>query len=109
MTVAANPFEFLKQFQGLQARMNELQEKLKAVRVTGSAGGGMVTVELSGTLVVDRVTIAPEALDPKDTQMLEDLVRAAVTDAHERLRERLREEVAQLTGIPGLPPGLFGI
>ncbi len=107
--MAGNPFDFLKQFQGIQARMNELQQRLKDIRVTGSAGGGMVTVELTGQLVVERVTIAPEAVDPGDLRMLEDLVRAAVSDAHERLREKLREEFAQITGIPGLPPGLFGI
>jgi DNA-binding YbaB/EbfC family protein len=107
--VSSSPFDFLKQFQGIQARMNELQARLKDVRVTGSAGAGMVTVELTGQLAVERVTIAPEAVDPSDVRMLEDLVRAALNDAHERLRERLRDEFSQITGIPGLPPGLFGI
>jgi len=107
--MAANPFELLKNFQGLQAKMGEMQEKLKAVRVTGSAGGGMVTVELSGDLHVEKVTIAPEAVDPSDIRLLEDLVLAAVSDAHARLKEKLRDEMAQATGIAGLPPGLFGM
>ncbi len=106
--MAGNPFEFLKQFQGIQARMNEMQERLKDVRVTGSAGGGMVTIEMTGQLAVEKVTIAPEAVDPSDVRMLEDLVRAALADAHERLREKLRDEFSQVTGIPGLPPGLLG-
>ena len=107
--MAANPFELLRNLQGLQAKMGEMQEKLKTVRVTGSAGGGMVTVELCGDLRVEKVAIAPEAVDPSDIRMLEDLVLAAISDAHARLKEKLRDEMAQATGIAGLPPGLFGV
>ena len=106
--MAANPFEMLKNLQGLQAKMGEMQEKLKSVRVTGSAGGGMVTVELNGDLRAEKVTISPEAVDPSDIRMLEDLVLAAASDALARLKERLRDEMAQATGIAGLPPGMFG-
>ena len=106
--MAANPFELLKNIQGLQARMGEMQEKLKTVRVTGSAGGGMVTVELNGDLRAEKVTISPEAVDPSDIRMLEDLVLAAASDALVRLKEKLRDEMAQATGIAGLPPGMFG-
>lgn len=106
--MAANPFDLLRNFQGLQAKMGEMQEKLKSVRVTGSAGGGMVTVELNGQLDVEKVTISPEAVDPSDIRMLEDLVLAALSDAHARLKDKLRDEMAQVTGIPGLPPGMFG-
>ena len=106
--MAANPFEMLKNLQGLQAKMGEMQEKLKSVRVTGSAGGGMVTVELNGDLRAEKVTISPEAVDPSDLRMLEDLVLAATSDALARLKEQLRDEMAQATGIAGLPPGMFG-
>jgi len=106
--MAANPFEMLKNLQGLQAKMGEMQEKLKSVRVTGSAGGGMVTVELNGDLRAEKVTISPEAVDPSDIRMLEDLVLAAASDALVRLKEKLRDEMAQATGIAGLPPGMFG-
>jgi len=106
--MAANPFEMLKNLQGLQAKMGEMQEKLKSVRVTGSAGGGMVTVELNGDLRAEKVTISPEAVDPSDIRMLEDLVLAATSDALVRLKEKLRDEMAQATGIAGLPPGMFG-
>ena len=107
--MAGNPFELLRNFQGMQAKMNEMQEKLKTVRVTGSAGAGMVTVELNGQLGVEKVTISAEAVDPSDVRLLEDLVMAALSDAHSRLKEKLRDEVVQATGIPGLPPGLFGM
>ncbi len=106
--MATNPFEVFKQLQGLQSRVGEIQEKLKAVHVTGSAGGGLVTVDMNGQMQVEKVTIAPEAVDPRDIPMLQDLVLAAVTDAMERMKEKIRDEVSQATGMLGLPPGLLG-
>jgi hypothetical protein len=106
--MAGNPFDLLKQLQGLQSRMGEVQEKLKAVKVTGSAGGGMVTVDMNGQMLVEKVRIAKEAVEPSDIPMLEDLVLAAMTDALERLKEKIREEVSQSAGLMGLPPGLLG-
>jgi nucleoid-associated protein EbfC len=107
--MASNPFDMLKQLQGLQSRMGEIQEKLRALRVTGSAGGGMVTVEMNGQMLVEKVKISREAVEPSDVPMLEDLVLAAMTDALERLKEKIREEVSQSTGMLGLPPGLLGL
>jgi len=107
--MATNPFEIFKQLQGLQSKMGEIQAKLKTVRATGSAGGGLVTVEVNGQMQVEKVTIAPEAVDPSDIQMLQDLVLAAVTDALDRLKEKIREEVSQVTGMLGLPPGFLGL
>jgi len=107
--MATNPFEIFKQLQGLQSKMGEIQAKLKTVRATGSAGGGLVTVELNGQMQVEKVTIAPEAVDPRDLQMLQDLVLAAITDALDRLKDRIREEVSQVTGMLGLPPGFLGL
>jgi DNA-binding YbaB/EbfC family protein len=106
--MATNPFEMLKQLQGLQSRVGEIQEKLKTVRVTGSAGGGLVAVDMNGQMLVEKVTIAPEAVDSRDIPMLQDLVLAAMTDALERLKEKIREEVSQATGMLGLPPGMLG-
>ncbi|MGA2975312.1 MAG: YbaB/EbfC family nucleoid-associated protein [Spirochaetia bacterium] len=106
--MATNPFEIFKQLQGLQSRVGEIQEKLKTVHVTGSAGGGLVTIDMNGQMQVEKVIIAPEAVDPKDIPMLQDLVLAAVTDAMERLREKIRDEVSQATGMLGLPPGMLG-
>jgi DNA-binding YbaB/EbfC family protein len=106
--MGTNPFEMLKQLQGLQSRVGEIQEKLKTVRATGSAGGGLVTIEMNGQMLVEKVSIAPEAVDPRDIPMLQDLVLAAMTDALERLKEKIREEVSQATGMLGLPPGMLG-
>ena len=105
--MAINPFDFLKQFQSLQSRMGEIQERLKSVRVIGSSGGGVVTIEMNGQMEVEKVTISPEAVDPKDVKMLEDLIFAALTDTLNRLKEKLKEEASQATGL-NLPPGMFG-
>jgi DNA-binding YbaB/EbfC family protein len=106
--MAVNPFDFIKQFQGLQSRMGEIQETLRSLRVTGSAGGGLVTVELTGQMEVQKVSISAEAVDPNDLGMLEDLVLAALTDALDKLKERLKEEMSRLTGL-NLPPGMLGL
>ena len=66
----------------------------------------MVTIEMNGQMQVEKVGIAPEAVDQKDIPMLQDLVLAAVTDAMDRLKEKIREEVSQATGMLGLPPGI---
>ncbi len=106
--MAINPFDILRQFQDMQSRMGEIQEKLRAVKVTGSAGGGLVSVEMNGQMDVEKVTISPEAVDPHDIRMLEDLVLAAFTDAMNRLKETLKEEMSRLTGV-NIPPGMLGL
>ena len=106
--MATNPFDMFKQLQGLQSRMGEIQEKLKSVHVTGSGGGGLVTIDMNGQMLVEKVTLAPEAVDPRDIPMLQDLVLAALTDALDRLKEKIRDEVSQATGMLGLPPGFLG-
>jgi DNA-binding YbaB/EbfC family protein len=104
--VAMNPFDLLKQFGNVQERMQEIQARLARLQATGSAGGGMVQVELNGHLEVTRVTIAPEALDPNDIPMLQDLLRAAFSDALFKVKEKIREEVSAITAWAGkAPPG----
>ena len=107
--MAFNPRDLLKQVQELQARMSQMQEKMRDIRVTGTSGGEMVRIELDGQFAVRGVTIAPEAVDPSDVRMLEDLIRAAFTDALEKIKERLKEETSALTGGMGLPPGMLGL
>lgn len=103
-----NPMDILKNVQQLQSRMSEAQSKLKEITVEGSAGGDMVRVELNGEFTVTRVTISPEAVDPDDVEMLQDLVLAAFSDASYKVRERIQQEMSAVTGGLNLPPGLFG-
>ena len=104
-----NPMDLMKNFQQMQSRLQETQERLKTIRATGSAGGDMVRVEISGEFAVLNVTIAPEVVDPHDITMLEDLVRAAFADAVANIKDRVREEMSSLTGGLDLPPGFMGM
>ena len=71
----------LKQVQQMQAEMAKAQEELKNEVVEASAGGGMVTVKVSGDLEVKEIRIDPEAVDPEDVELLQDMVLAAVNEA----------------------------
>ncbi|TVQ35898.1 MAG: YbaB/EbfC family nucleoid-associated protein [Spirochaetaceae bacterium] len=104
-----NPMDLMKNFQNIQSKVQEAQERLKTIRATGSAGGDMVRVEISGEFTVLNVTIAPEVVDPADITMLEDLVRAAFTDAVANIKDRVREEMSALTGGLEIPPGFMGM
>jgi len=101
-----NMGQLLKQAQKFQAKMAELQEELNQRTVEASAGGGMVTVVANGKQEVLSIAIDPEVVDPKDVEMLQDLILAAVNDALNRAKEMSNEEMGKLTqgmNIPGLP------
>lgn len=104
-----NPMDLLKNFQNIQSRMSEMQERMKGLTVSGTSGGGMVVIEMNGQMEVTGVTISPEAVDPEDIGMLQDLVFAAFSDASAKIKEKLKEEMSALTGGVDLPPGLFGM
>jgi len=88
-------------------KMQRVQEQLGEERVQASAGGGMVEATASGLGDLVDITIKPEAVDPSDVEMLEDLVLAAVREALEKARALQQQKTSELTG--GLQiPGLFG-
>ena len=104
-----NPMDLLKNFQNIQSRMGEMQERMKSLIVTGTAGGGMVSVGMNGQMEVTEIKISPEAVDPEDIDMLQDLIFAAFSDASAKIKEKMKEEMSSLTGGIDLPPGLFGM
>ena len=104
-----DPNELMKNVQGLQGRMNEVQSRLTAMRVTGFAGGDMVKIELNGHMQVIDIRISREAIDPEDTQITEDLVKSAFNDAVQRIRERINEEISSIAGGLGLPGNFPGM
>jgi DNA-binding YbaB/EbfC family protein len=106
--MAINPFELMKNFKNIQAKMAEMQSRLDTIFVTGSAGGGMVAVTLNGKLEMTGVEIAPEAMS-EDRIMLQDLIRAAYSDASVKIRDKLREELSAAGGGIDLPPGFMGM
>ena len=98
--------QMMKQAQQMQAKMAEMQEQLANIEVTGSSGGGMVQVTLSGKGDARRMKIDPSLLDPDDVEVLEDLVIAAINDAKAKVEAVMAEKMAEVTGGLQLPPGL---
>jgi DNA-binding YbaB/EbfC family protein len=95
--------QMMRQVQQMQAEMAKAQESLKDEVVEASAGGGMVTVKVSGELELLDLKIDPEAVDPEDVELLQDMVQAAVNEAM-----RAAQEVAA-TKIGGVTGGLGGL
>jgi nucleoid-associated protein EbfC len=92
----------MKQAQEMQAR---LQRQMGEMRVEATAGGGMVTVVLTGTKQLQSITIDPEVVSKEDVEMLQDLIVAAVNDANRKVDEQLGQQMSGLMGglkIPGL-------
>jgi hypothetical protein len=100
--------QLMRLSQQLQTKMTELQESLESTTLSATSGGGMVTVTVDGKGQVKRVQIDPTCVDPRDVEMLEDLVLAAVTEAQSKARGAYEQEMRKATGglplsIPGLP------
>jgi DNA-binding YbaB/EbfC family protein len=98
--------QIMKQAQQMQTKMAELQEQLAALEVSGSAGGGMVQVTMSGKGELRGVKIDPTLANPDDVEVLEDLIMAAANDAKSKVEVRVQEEMQKLTGGLQLPPGM---
>jgi len=98
--------QFMKQAQQMQARMQEIQTRLESVEMTGTSGGGLVSVTLSGKGVMRKVKIDPSLMQPGEVEVLEDLVAAAYADAKSKVEENSAKEVGELTGGLQLPPGM---
>ncbi len=100
-----NMNKMMKQVQQMQKQMVKAQEELAGMEVEASAGGGMVTVKVSGDLKINSVKIDPGAVDPDDVEMLEDMVLAATNEALRSAQELASNKMSGLTGglnIPGL-------
>ena len=93
-----NMNQMMKQVQQMQAEMAKAQEELKTATVEASAGGGMVTVKMSGELQVLELKIDPEAVDPEDVELLQDMVQAAINEALRSAQELAASKMGQATG-----------
>lgn len=99
--------QMMRQAQALQRKLMKAQEELAETEVTGSAGGGMVTASVAGGGgEVRSMTIDPQAVDPEDVEMLQDMITAAVNDGLRKAKELEEEKLGGLTSGMGLPPGL---
>jgi hypothetical protein len=95
-----------KSLQKMQEDMAKVQEELAATTVTGSAGGGAVTVTCTGASEFTSVKLKPEAVDPEDIETLEDLILAAVKDASQKAQALMSEKTGGIARGLKLPPGL---
>ena len=94
--------QMMKQAQQMQER---LQKQMADARVEGNAGGGMVTVVMNGAKQVQSITIDPEVVSKEDVEMLQDLIVAALNDAHRKADDEMQRNMGGLMGglkIPGL-------
>ena len=98
-----NMQNMMKQMQKMQKKMAEAQEELGEKKIEGTAGGGMVTVVVTGHKEVVDVIIKPEAVDPDDIEMLQDLVLAATNDAIKKVEELTNSTMGQFTKGMNLP------
>ncbi|MFT5487766.1 MAG: DNA-binding YbaB/EbfC family protein [Paracoccaceae bacterium] len=96
----------MKQAQEMQTKMQEMQDRLAEVDVTGAAGGGMVTVVMNAKSEMKSVKIDPSLFKSEDAEVVEDLIVAACNDAKVKAEARMQEEMAQITGGLNLPPGM---
>lgn len=106
MMGGGNMQQLARQAQKLQQQMSKMQEELEAREFEASAGGGMVTVKVSGKKELIALEIKPEAVDPDDVEMLQDMVMAAVNEALRTASETMEREMGRLTGGLNMP-GLF--
>jgi len=104
-----NMNQMLKQVQKMQQDMAAAQEQLKNEEVEASAGGGMVTVKVSGDLEVQGVTIDPEAVDPDDVELLQDMVLAATNEALRSAQQLASQKLGGIAGGLAGPGGLGGL
>ena len=98
--------KMLKQLQQMQAKMAKMQQELDEATVSGTAGGGAVTVTVNGQQKVMSVTIEPDVLE-EGAELLADMVMAATNDALDKSRDMAAQQMGQLTAGLGLPPGLL--
>ena len=97
--------QMMRQAQKMQKELNKAQEEIATMSFEATAGGGMVTAVASGDMAITSLTIDPDAVDPEDVEMLQDMVVAAVNEALRGVSELSNERMSAVTGgmnIPGL-------
>ncbi|KGP64370.1 hypothetical protein EP47_00585 [Legionella norrlandica] len=107
MDINQNLGNLMKEAQKMQQRMQEAQQQLSQLVVSGEAGGGMVTVKMNGRHDITEVKIKPTLMD-EDVEMLEDLIAAAVNDAVRKIEKASKEKISQLTAGLNIPTDLMG-
>ena len=95
--------KILQQAQEMQGRFQKIQDELQQLTVTGSAGGGMVTADVTGTGQIKKLKLDPSVVNPSDIEMLEDLIVVAISDAQQKAQKMAQDQMGKLTGGLQLP------
>ncbi len=104
---AGNMAGMMKKVQKMQADMEKMQEELKQRTLEVTAGGGAIKVVISGAKEIRSLKINPEAIDPEDVEMLEDMLIAVFNEAVKKVDEMTSTEMGKITGGMNLPKGMF--
>ena len=104
-----NMNNLMKQAQKMQRQMEEASKEIEEKEITAAAGGGVVEVTVSGKKEVTKIKIDPEAVDPDDVEMLEDLIMAATNEALRQMDEYSQQSMSKITGGIGGMGGLGGL
>src|SRR5215471_5186816 len=99
--------ELMSKARQMQDQMKKMQEELARKQITADAGGGMVQATVNGKLELVKLKIDKSRIDPNDTEMLEDVVVAAVNAAQRRAMETMQREVKKVAGEMGVPPEML--
>jgi len=99
--------ELLRQARSMQEKMQSMQEELARRQISADAGAGMVTATVNGKMELVNIKIDKSKIDVNDTEMLEDVITAAVNAAQAKAGEMMKQEMQKVAADAGLPPGLL--
>ncbi len=102
-----NPFDLVKNLKDIQGTMDKMKQQMENMSATGSSGGNMVQVTLNGKFEMTDIKIDPIAVDPRDVNMLQDLIIAANRNAMEKIQEQIKENAGAMTS--GMDLSKFGL
>ena len=99
--------DMMRRAQEMQGKMKQVQDELARKQITADAGGGMVQATVNGKLELVKLKIDKSRIDPSDTELLEDVIVAAVSAAQSRAMQTVQQEMQKVAGELGLPPGML--
>jgi DNA-binding YbaB/EbfC family protein len=102
-----NPMDLMRKAAEMKENMQKMQEELAKKTVSADAGGGMVSAVVNGRMEVVKVRIDKSKIDLNDTDLLEDVITAAIAAAQAKAADMMRSEMQKMAGTMGLPPGLL--
>ncbi len=102
----SNMSQIMKQAKAMQEKMAEMQKKIEQTEVEGASGGGAVKVLINGKHEVKKINIDKSLIDPNESEVLEDLIIAALNDANKKIVENTNNQLGSISSGMGLPPGM---